>query len=136
MIGYLRKYKTGAICICTGVPYYSSLGETPQYDWMSSVYGNVTEVLPNDAPSSLGKEVAITTYVDANLYHDWTTGRAVTRTLDLLNGTPIDWFSKRQNTVETATYGSEFVAARIATDWIIDSTVPWCSYQRQVVHVW
>ena len=69
MIGYLRKYKTGAICIRTGVPNYSSLGETPQYDRMSSVYGNVTEELPNYAPASLGKEVTITTYVDANLYH-------------------------------------------------------------------
>jgi hypothetical protein len=120
MIGYLRKYKTGAIRICTGVPDYSSLGETPQYDWMSSVYGNVTEELPSDAPASLGKEVTITTYVDANLYHNWTIRRAVTGTLDFLNGTPIDWFSKRQNTVETATYGSEFVAARIATDRIIN----------------
>ena len=91
MIGYLRKYKTGAIRIRTGVPNYSSLGETPQYDWMSSVYGNVTEELPSDAPASLGKEVTITTYVD----HDWTTGRAVTGTLNFLNGTPFDWFSKR-----------------------------------------
>jgi hypothetical protein len=87
---------------------------------MSSVFGNVTEELPNNAPTSLGKEVTITTYVDANLSHDWTTGHAVTGTLDFLNGTPIDWFSKRQNTVETTTYGSEFVAARIATDQIID----------------
>ena len=86
MIGYLHKYKTGAIRIRTGVPNY----ETPQYDRMSSVYGNVTEELPNDAPTSLGKEVTITTYVDANLYHDWTTSRAVTGTLDFLNGTPID----------------------------------------------
>ena len=37
-----------------------------------------------------------------------------------LNGTPIDWYSKCQATVETATYGSEFVAAHIATDQIID----------------
>jgi len=83
------------------MPDYSSLGKTPQYDWMSSVYCNVTEELPNDAPASLGKEVTITTYVDANLYHDWTTGRAVTGTLNFLNGTPIDWFSKCQNTAET-----------------------------------
>ena len=33
---------------------------------------------------------------------------------------PYDWYSKKQSTVETATYGSEFVAARIATDQIID----------------
>jgi len=38
----------------------------------------------------------------------------------MMNGTPIDWFSKRQARLETAIYGSEFVAARIATDHIID----------------
>ena len=44
-------------------------------------------------------------------YHDYITGRSVTGILDLLNGTPMDWYSKKQATVETATYGSEFVAA-------------------------
>ena len=38
----------------------------------------------------------------------------------MLNKTPIEYFSKKQGTVETATYGSEFVAARIATEQIID----------------
>jgi hypothetical protein len=37
-----------------------------------------------------------------------------------MNLTPIDWFSKRQDTVETATYGSEFVAARLATEQVMD----------------
>ena len=42
----------------------------------------------------------------------------------MLNKTPIEWFSKRQNSVETATYGSEFVAARTAVDQIVEiSTV-------------
>ena len=58
--------------------------------------------------------------MDANLYHDLITGRAATGILHLVNGTPVDWYSKRQATVETATYGSEFVAARIATDQVID----------------
>ena len=38
----------------------------------------------------------------------------------MLNKTPIEWYSKQQATVETATYGSEFVAARIATEQIMD----------------
>ena len=37
-----------------------------------------------------------------------------------VNQTIIDFCSKKQNTVETSTYGSEFVAARTATDQIID----------------
>ena len=38
----------------------------------------------------------------------------------MLNTTPIDWYSKKQATVETATYGSEFVAACICIEQIID----------------
>jgi hypothetical protein len=39
------------------------------------------------------------------------TGRAVTGVMHFVNNTPVDTFSKRQSTVETATYGAEFVAA-------------------------
>jgi hypothetical protein len=38
----------------------------------------------------------------------------------MLNATPIDWYSKKQATVETATYGSEFVAARVCVEQIVD----------------
>jgi hypothetical protein len=37
-----------------------------------------------------------------------------------LNKTPIEWYSKKQATVETATYGSEFIAARTCVDQIVD----------------
>ena len=33
-----------------------------------------------------------------------------------LNSAPVAWYSKRQNTVESSTFGSEFVALRIATE--------------------
>ena len=48
------------------------------------------------------------------------TGKSVTGILHMINKTPFDWFSKKQATVETATYGSEFVAARTCTEQIID----------------
>ena len=40
--------------------------------------------------------------------------------MHFVNTTPTDWFLKRQATVETATYGSEFVAAKTATEQILD----------------
>ena len=61
-----------------------------------------------------------TTYVDANLHHDQVTGRAVTACLHLVNASPSHWHTKRQATVKTAPFGSEFVAARIVTDQITD----------------
>ena len=47
-------------------------------------------------------------------------GKSVTGILHLFNKTVINWYSKKQSTVETATYGSEFVAARTAMEQIID----------------
>ena len=61
-----------------------------------------------------------TAYVDTNLHHDQVTGRAIAACLQLVNATSSHWHTKRQATVETATIGSEFVAARIAIDQIID----------------
>jgi len=62
----------------------------------------------------------MTSYFDANLYHDIISGKAVTGILHLFNQTPIDWFSKLQSTGEMATFGSEYVAARMGTEQIID----------------
>ena len=60
------------------------------------------------------------TYADANLMHDLVTGRSMSGILHFVNQTPIQWFSKKQNTIETATYGSEFMVARQATEQIMD----------------
>jgi hypothetical protein len=117
--GYLRKFSQAAIRVKTEEPDFSALPEQ-DFDWCYSVYGNVQEVLPKDLPKPLGKRVIITTYKDANLYHDMLTGRAVTGILHFFNQTLGDWYSKRQAVVETATFGSEFTAARIATDQIMD----------------
>ena len=113
----------GAIRFRTGEPDFSSLNDQ-EYDWTRSVYSGACEQIPHDIPKPLGKHVQTTHYVDANLHHDLVTGKAVTAVLHFLNQTPIDAYTKRQSTVETATYGSEFVAARTAVDQIISFVQP------------
>ena len=66
-------------------------------------------------PTPRGKLMHTTTYADANLLHDVLTGRSMSGILHLINQTPIQWFAKKQNTVETETYGSEFMVACQAT---------------------
>ena len=119
IVGYLLFLPDGAIRFRTGEPDFSSLKDQ-EYDWTRSVYSRACEQIPHDIPKPLGKHVQTTHYVDANLHHDLATGKAVTAVLHFLNQTPIDAYTKRQSTVETATYGSEFVAARTAVDQIID----------------
>ena len=117
--GFVRKWKNGSIRYRTEEPDYSDLPEQ-LFTWTKSIYGDVKEMIPEDAPKPLGKYVTLTTYVDANLYHDIITGRSVTGILHLINKTVFEWFSRRQATVENATFGSEFTAARTAVDQIID----------------
>jgi hypothetical protein len=75
---------------------------------------------PKDIPKPLGNIVVTTQYDDANLLHDIVTGQSVTSILHLINKTTFDWYSKKQATYKTATYGSEFVAARSCTEHIIN----------------
>ncbi len=118
--GYLSKMRHGTIRIRTELPDYSEIPRE-EYEWEFSVYGGAKEMIPENAPEPLGKPVVTTTYVDANLYHCMLTGKSVTGVLHLFNKTPVDWFAKKQGTSETATYGSEFVAARTATEQVIDN---------------
>jgi hypothetical protein len=119
VVRYLAKFKHGAIKFRTKMPDYSDLPDNKP-DWTGTIYRDASEDVPTDAPRPLGKPVILTRYVDANLYHDWLDGRSVTGILTLANQTPIDWLSKKQATVETATYGSEFIATRRATEKSIE----------------
>ena len=47
-------------------------------------------------------------------------GQVATGNLHMVNQTPIEWFSKKQGTVQTGSYGAGFVATRTATNQIID----------------
>ena len=116
---YAIRTKDYAIRFRTDQPDYSFLPDQ-DFDWTYSVYGNVQEILPDDMPDPLGEAVTTTTTMDDNLNHCLDTGKSLTGCLHFVNKTPVDWYSKKHATVETATYGSEFVAAKTATEQIMD----------------
>ena len=55
-------------------------------------------------------------FVDADHAGNKITRRSHSGIIIFCNMAPIDWFSKRQNTVETSTYTSEIIALRIAIE--------------------
>jgi hypothetical protein len=121
VVGYLKGNKDGAIRFRTGIPDHEAAGfSQPECDWMYSVYGDEGEEVPDDIPQPLGKKIRITHFVDANLMHCKVTGKSCDGYLTFINQTLVDHDSKRQATVETATFGSEFVAARKCTEAAID----------------
>jgi hypothetical protein len=79
---------------------------------MSELYPDAVEEIPANAPKPKGRPAQITCFVDADHGGDNVTRRSRTGVLIMLNKAPIMWYSKRQNTVETSTYGSELDAMR------------------------
>ena len=116
---YVTRTKDYAIRFRTEQSDYSFLPDQ-DFDWAYSVYGNVQEILPDDMPEPLGEAVITTTTLDANLNLCLATGKSLTGCPHFVNKTRVDLYSKRQAKVETATYGLEFVAAKAATEQIMD----------------
>ena len=118
LFGYLKLARAGHILIDpTPLPLDGIPATT--YDW-TEFYPDAAEELPPDAPPPKGLPVTTTCYVDADHAHDTVTRRSVSGILLFINGMPIKWYSKRQTTVETSSYGSELVAARIAIELVIE----------------
>ena len=92
--------------------FKEQFGDDPvRCDWMETKCGSPQEEIDADAPPPKGKPVHLSSYFDDNLMHDVATGRSASGVLEFINQTPIDWFSKQQGQVKTATYGSEFMVA-------------------------
>ena len=117
--GYISKMRHGTLRYRTDIPNFSDI-DYVEHDWSRTVYAGAREEYPHNLPAARGMPVLQWSYVDANLYHDMLTGKAVTGVLHYINQTPIDWYSKKQATVETATFGSENSAARTAIEQMKD----------------
>ena len=87
-----------------------------KFQAMSSLYADANEEMPPNAPAPRGRAVQINCFVDSDHAGNRITRRSHTGIIFYLNKAPISWFSKKQNTVESSTFGSEFVALRIATE--------------------
>ena len=69
-------------------------------------------------PEPLGKEVAIRCFLDADHAGEKLTRRSCSGFIIFLQRAPTCYCSKRQNTVETSTFGSEFMAMKLACEYI------------------
>ena len=82
-----------------------------QSDW-TDFYGPVKEPIPPNAPEPRGKEVELRMFVDSDHAGDKLTRRSRTGFIIYMNMAPIQWFSKKQPTIETSVFGAEFVALK------------------------
>ena len=69
-------------------------------------------------PEPRGKPAYITAFVDADHAGNRVTQRSQKGILIYLNIAPIIWYFKTKNTVESATFGSEFITMRLVVEMI------------------
>ena len=91
----------------------------PELNQWDDFYPDAEELLPPKMPKPRGRSVKIRTYVDADHAGNLATRRSHSGIFIYLNNALVIWFSKRQNTVESSSFGSEFVALRITIELLI-----------------
>jgi hypothetical protein len=116
IFAYIKAHLRSRIVLDPTLPYVDNTRFYP-VDWRA-FYPDAKEAIPMNAPQPRGKPVIVSCFVDADHAGNRITRRSHTGIIILCNRAPILWFSKRQNTVETSSFGSEFVAARIAVELI------------------
>jgi hypothetical protein len=117
IFAYLKQHQQAAILFDEAEPIIDER-RFKRVDW-TDIYGSVVEELPPHMPEPLGNPVKLHCFVDADHAGNLATRRSHTGILIYINMAPIIWYSKRQNTVESSTFGSEFVALRTAVEMII-----------------
>ena len=114
MFAYLKLYPKRKIAFDYQHPEISER-MFKSYDWYD-FYREAAEAVPNDMPVPRGNPMSTHCFVDASHGSDRATRRSQTGILLFCNKAPIIWHSKRQNTVEASTFGSEFQAMKNAVE--------------------
>ena len=84
-------------------------------DW-TDFYEGAVEAIPHDAPPPKETEVDLHMFIDSNYSGNKQTRRSRTGFMIHMNMSLINWYSKKQSTIETSVFGTEFVAMNISVE--------------------
>ena len=111
MFEHLKKYHNSELVFDpSDSPIEEGLFD--RQDWTNSEFGHDAgeEKLPGNSPSPHGKDFLVRAKVDADQSEDTQTRRSRTGFIVYLQCAPIYWFFKKQNSVESSSFGSKFCA--------------------------
>ena len=119
MFAYLKKYHNTEMVFDPSDPVVDE-SSFEKRDWTSSEFGHLqgVEQMPTNMPEPRGTGFTIRAKVDADHAGDTVTRRSRTGFLVYLNCAPIYWMSKKQTSVESSSFGSEFIAMKQCCEYI------------------
>ena len=116
IFGYLKGRKKLRILLGCGNPKISE-NRFKTYDWQEFNM-DAREVISPKMPEVRGLPVSISCSVEADLDGNRVIRRSQTEVLISVNKASIHWYSKRQPTVESSTFGLEFYAMKTAVEML------------------
>lgn len=120
IFGYLRKYPSRGYIINPSPPIFDLEYQSIELQQdFGGQYHYFKEDLDPRFPEPLLKELEINMFCDSDHGHDKVTGRSITGLIAFVGSTPILWDSKRQNCVQTSTFGAEFTALKRAVEKVV-----------------
>ena len=117
MFAYLKKKHNSEMVFDPSEPDIPE-AEFQREDWQDTVYADSKETLPSNAPKCRGFGFKIRAFVDSDHAGDSITRRSRTGFIIYLNNAPIYWTSKKQTSVETSSFASEFIAMKQCCEYI------------------
>ena len=117
MFAYLKAKHNSEMVFDPSEPEIDE-NQFPKEDLNDTVYGSCSEVKPVNMPDPRGYGFKIRAYVDSDHAGDSTTRRSRTGFIVFLNCAPVYWTSKKQGSVETSSFGSEFIAMKTCCEYL------------------
>ena len=119
IFAHLKKYHNTELVYDPSVPEVDK-SRFEQKDWTSSEFGHLQgkEELPPNMPEPRGLGFTMRAKVDADHASDTVSRRSRTGFLVYLNCSLIHWFSKKQTSVESSSFGSEFIAMKQCCEYL------------------
>ena len=116
IFGYLKNVGKRTIYLDPDEPIINE-SRFQSFNWEDFYRGAQEPISPN-MPEPRGKEMRIHCFVDSDHASDKESRRSQTGILIFCNRAPVMWYSKRQNSVQSSTFGAEFNALKIATEMV------------------
>lgn len=119
IFAYLKKYHNAELVYDPSDPGIDE-GEFEEKDWASTEFGHLrgSEEIPPKAPTPRGRGFVMWAKVDADHASDTVTRRSRTGFLVWINSSLVYFWSKKQTSVETSSFGAEFVAMKQCCEYI------------------
>ena len=117
MFSFLKSHHN-AVMVFDCTPPDIDLSEFADDDWTSTPYGECKEEIPPNAPKPRGIGFWMRAFVDSDHAGDIITRRSRAGFIIFLNSAPIYWYSKKETSIETSSFGAEFIAMKLCCEYI------------------